>query len=177
VQAALENVAASDQPLHQERLMPRSCIAAVLVFLALLAPTASARVIDGPSEPKAETAEHYLVQSERITDTGGRPHAPLVQSERITDHRGPAPTGSLAGTTDETTAALAQERSYASQGDAVAALVREQESTSGSGNQSTPAPEVDGTPWAIVALGIAGGVLIAGGLTVMTRRTRARVAA
>ena len=66
------------------------------------------------------------------------------------------------------------------------ALVREQESTSGSGNQgpataSSPAPtampDEDDAPWLIVALGIAGAALGAGALTVVARRNRTRVAA
>jgi hypothetical protein len=151
--------------------MPRICIAA-LAILALLAPTASARVEEAPVEAKAKNA--FLVQPERVTDTGGMPK---VMPERITDHRSPAPTSSRAGTTDETTAALNQEQYYASQGKAVASLVREQESTSGSGNQGAPQPDVDGTPWAIMLIGIAGAALLAGGVTLMTRRTRTRFAA
>jgi hypothetical protein len=140
--------------------MTRTFIAAVLAFL-VLAPAANARL---------------LVQPERTTDTGGKP---LVQPERITDHRAEAPTSSLAGTTDETTAALAHEQYYKSQGHAVAALVKEQESTSGAGNQGVPSPDSDDTPWAIIAIGIAGGALVAAGVVVAVRRTRprARVAA
>ena len=137
--------------------MTRTFIAAVLAFL-VLASAANARP---------------LVQSERITDTGGRP---LVQSELITDHRAEAPTSSLAGTTDETTGALAQEQYFKSQGVALAALVKEQESAV---NQSVPNPDSDDTPWAIIGIGIAGGALVAAGVVVAVRRTRprARVAA
>ena len=135
--------------------MTRTFIAAVLAFL-VLAPAANARP---------------LVQPERITDTGGQP---LVQPERITDHRGEAPTSSLAGTTDETTAALAQEQYYKSQGDALATLAKEQESTSGAGNQGVPSPDSDDTPWAIIGIGIAGGALVAAGVVVAVRRTRPR---
>ena len=115
------------------------------------------------------------MQPERITDTGGQP---LVQPERITDHRAEAPTSSLAGTTDETAAALAQEQYYKSQGDALAALGTE-EPPSGAGNQGVPAPDSDDTPWAIIGIGIAGGALVAAGVVVAVRRTRprARVAA
>jgi hypothetical protein len=151
--------------------MPRISIAAALAMLALLAPTASARV---PDEAPVEAKKAFLVQPERVTDTGARP---LVQPERITDLRLSAPTSSLAGTTDETTAALNQEQYYASQGKAVDSLVREQESTSGSGNQGAPQPDVDGTPWAIMLIGIAGAAALAGGVVLMTRRTRTRVAA
>jgi hypothetical protein len=151
--------------------MPRICIAAALAILALLAPTASARV---PDEAPVEAKKALLVQPERVTDTGGKPK---VMPERITDHRSPAQTSSLAGTTDETTAALNQEQYYASQGKAVAALVREQESTSGSGNQGAPQPDVDGTPWAIMLIGISGAAVLAGAVMLMTRRTRSRVAA
>ena len=153
--------------------MPRICIAAALAILALIAPTASARVLEeAPLEAKAKTT--FLVQPERVTDTGARP---LVQSERITDHRADAPTGSLAGTTDKTARALAQEQYYKSQGDALAALVREQESTTRAGNQGAPQADVDGTPWAIMLIGIAGAAVLAGGVMLMTRRTRTRVAA
>ena len=140
--------------------MTRTFIAAVLAFL-VLAPAANARP---------------LVQPERITDTGGQP---LVQPERITDHRAEAPTSSLAGTTDETTGALAQEQYYKSQGVALATLVKEQESASGAGNQGVPSPDSDDTPWAIIGIGIAGGALVAAGVVVAVRRTRprARVAA
>ena len=133
--------------------MTRTFIAAVLAFL-VLAPAANARP---------------LVQPERITDTGGQP---LVQPERITDHRGESPTSSLAGTTDETTAAFAQEQYYKSQGDALATLAKEQESTSGAGNQGVPSPDSDDTPWAIIGIGIAGGALVAAGVVVAVRRTR-----
>ena len=135
--------------------MTRTFIAAVLAFL-VLAPAANARP---------------LVQPERITDTGGQP---LVQPERITDHRGESPTSSLAGTTDETTAAFAQEQYYKSQGDALATLAKEQESTSGAGNQGVPSPDSDDTPWAIIGIGIAGGALVAAGVVVAVRRTRPR---
>ena len=135
--------------------MTRTFIAAVLAFL-VLAPAANARP---------------LVQPERITDTGGQP---LVQPERITDHRGESPTSSLAGTTDETTAAFAQEQYYTSQGEALATLAKEQESTSGAGNQGVPSPDSDDTPWAIIGIGIAGGALVAAGVVVAVRRTRPR---
>ena len=95
--------------------MTRTFIAAVLAFL-VLAPAASARLID---EPPAAGGDKPLVQSERITDTGGKP---LVQSELITDHRAAAPTSSLAGTTEQSAGALAQEAYYKSQGHALAAL-------------------------------------------------------
>ena len=133
--------------------MTRTFIAAVLAFL-VLAPAANARP---------------LVQPERTTDTGGQP---LVQPERITDHRAEAPTSSLAGTTDESAAALAQEQYYKSQGDALATLVTEQESASGAGNQGVPSPDSDDTPWAIIGIGIAGGALVAAGVVVAVRRTR-----
>jgi hypothetical protein len=162
--------------------MPRTCIAAALALLALLAPTASARVIeDGWYHPKAEKPAHYLVQTERITDTGGpapvrqydpktAPHYP-VQSA---DHRATAPTGSLAGTTNATTAAIAQEQSYASQGDAVATLADKQPSTSHAGGSNA---DVDSPPWAVLIAAVMGAALVAGGLTLTTRRTRARAAA
>ena len=162
--------------------MPRTCIAAVLAFLTLLAPTASARVIDdGQSGPTAAKAAHYLVQSERITDTGGPPPTPQYDAETAphypvpsAGHRATAPTGSLAGTTDATTAAIAQERSYASQGDAVAALADKQPSTGGAGSSRA---DVDGPPLAILAIAGMGALLAAGGVTLTTRRTRARAAA
>ena len=132
--------------------MPRSTIAAALALLMLLAPAASARPIDDAAAP--------LVMPERISDTGGEPK---VMPERITDHPGDVQTSSLAGTTDATTAALAQERYYASHG-----------------APEPAAPPADGdTPWATFAVGVIGSGLIAAGLAVMTRRSRmrARVAA
>ena len=65
-----------------------------------------------------------------------------------------------AGTTDETTGALAQEQYYKSQGVALATLVKEQESASGAGNQGVPSPDSDDTPWAIIGIGIAGAALV-----------------
>jgi LPXTG-motif cell wall-anchored protein len=176
--------------------MPRTTIAAVIALLLLLAPTANARPIDQgyPAYPTPEATKKAQVMPERITDTGATaPKAQKVVPERVTDHRVPAPTGSLAGTTDKTAPVDPWERYYASQAEAVrnaaltqeqngashAALVREQESTSGSGNQGLPRTADDDTPWAIVAAGIAGAALLAGGLTLLARRTRtrARVAA
>jgi hypothetical protein len=136
--------------------MTRTFIAAVLAFL-VLAPAANARLIDEP--PVAADDK------------------PLVQPERITDHRADAPTSSLAGTTEKSAAALAQEAYYKSQAAAIAALAKEQESTSGSGNQGVPSPDSDLSPWAIVAIGLGGAALLAGGLTVVARRTRPGVAA
>jgi hypothetical protein len=159
--------------------MPRICIAAALALLALLAPTASARVIDAAPQPKAEQAAHYLVQSERITDTGARLLAPQYDSKTAPHYpvqsadRAAVPTGSLAGTTDETTAAFAQEQAYASQADAVAALADKQPATSTAGGSHA---DVDGPPWAVLAVAVMGAAL-AGGLTLATRRTRARAAA
>ena len=132
--------------------MTRTFIAAVLAFL-VLAPAANARL---------------LVQPERTTDTGGQP---LVQPERITDHRAQAPTSSLAGTTDESAAALAQEQYYKSQGDALATLGTEPQPASSADNQGVPAPDSDDTPWAIIGIGIAG-ALGAAGVVVAVRRTR-----
>jgi hypothetical protein len=136
--------------------MTRTFIAAVLAFL-VLAPAANARLIDEPAPANADT--------------------PLVQSERITDHRADAPTGSPAGTTAAIARALAQERYYKAQSDAMASLVREQESTSRSGNQGAPRPDHDDAPWAFIAMGIAGTAVLAGGVTLMARRTRTGVAA
>jgi hypothetical protein len=66
---------------------------------------------------------------------------PNVAPERITDHRAPEP--------DAIAAALAQEQYYSTKGNpAVADLVREQESTSGSGNQGI-APTNDATTRAL----------------------------
>lgn len=151
--------------------MPRITIAAVLAFLVLLVPTASARLIDATHLPKHEQPTHYLVQSERITDTGGSlPHYPVKSADR----RDTAPTGSLAGTTNATTAPYAQERSYASQGDAVAAVADEQRSTAAAGSSNAG---VDGPPWAVIAIAVMAAALAAGGVALTTRRTRARAAA
>jgi hypothetical protein len=153
--------------------MPRTTIAAVLAMLLCLAPAASARPADVgyPAYPTPEVAAK-----------------PMIQSERITDHP-------LPPTAEEIKQALAQEQSYSTKGNpnvatAVdahhAALVREHESTSGSGNQgharaaspaNVPAPSDDDAPWLIVALGIAGVALGAGALAVVHRnRTRSSVA-
>ena len=141
--------------------MPRITIAAVLAFLVLLAPAANARP---------------LVQPERTTDTGAQT---TVMPERVTDHPLPA--------SSRESGALAQERYYRSYNSVAdrdnSVLVREQESTSGSGNQGVVRPAAgtsdDGTPWALVAAGIAAAALVAAGLTLTARRTRtrARVAA
>ena len=120
--------------------MTRTLITAVLAFL-VLASAANARLpVDQP-----------------------------VQPEQTTDQRSEAPTSSLAGTTDETAAKLAQEAYYETQGDAVAALATEQTSTSG-----VATADSDDTPWAIIGIGIAGGTLVAAGVVVAVRRTRPR---
>ena len=148
--------------------MPRTTIAAVLAMLLFLAPAASARPADVgyPAYPTPEVAAK-----------------PMIQSERITDHP-------LPPTAEEIKQALAQEKAYSHKGNpdvgGVNALVREQESTSGSGNQgppraaspaNVPAPSDDDAPWLIVALGIAGAALGAGALAAVHRnRTRSSVA-
>src|SRR4029453_16565817 len=95
--------------------MPRTTIAAVLAMLLLAAPAASARPADTgyPAYPTPEVTPQ-----------------PKVMPERITDH--PAPkAGDVANS-------RAQEDYYMHRDPAPAALVAEQESTSGSGNQGTP---------------------------------------
>jgi hypothetical protein len=111
------------------------------------------------------------VQSGSLAGTTDTTAAALAQEQYYMSQA-----GDLADTTDATTAALAQEQYYASQAEDLAALVREQESTSGSGNQGVPRPDEDDAPWAIVGIGIGVAALGAGGL-VVARRTRARVAA
>lgn len=148
--------------------MPRICIAAALAFLVLLAPTASARLIDEPAPAKAA---HYLVQSERITD-----HAPTWSGASTIDHTAiaraqeryydPEPT---AGKPGETAIALAQERYYGAPRDVYAMKAREQKAAA---NDVVPRPD-DDSPFAIIALGIAGTAVLAGGVTLIARRTRA----
>jgi hypothetical protein len=147
--------------------MPRTIIAAVLALL-LLAPAANARPLMEPQP----TGDKPLVMPERITDHAGP--KPLVMPERITDHRVDMQTSSLAGTTDERATALAQEAYYKSQGAALAALVKEQESTGGSGNHAVPGPDSDVSPWVVVAICIGGAALLAAAATVIARRTRPR---
>ena len=120
----------------------------------------------------------------------------LAASARAADVGYPAyPSPTVAPTAAELKNALAQEQSYstkgnpnvATTGDADhAALVREQESTSGSGNQGpvnasapapVPAPADQDVPWLVVALGLAGTALGAAALIVVLRRTRPGVAA
>jgi hypothetical protein len=106
--------------------MPRTTIAAVIAMLLVLAPAASARPADPgyPAYPTPEVAAK-----------------PKVMPERMTDH--PAPNA------DAEAAALAQEQYYSTKGNpAVGDLVREQESTSGSGNQAI-APTNDATTRAL----------------------------
>jgi hypothetical protein len=106
--------------------MPRTTIAAVVAMLLVLAPAASARPADPgyPAYPTPEVAAK-----------------PKVMPERISDH--PAPKA------DAEAAALAQEQYYSTKGNpAVGDLVREQESTSGSGNQAI-APPTDATTRAL----------------------------
>ena len=142
--------------------MSRTTIAAVLALLVLLAPAANARP---------------LVQPERMTDTGAETK---VMPERVTDH--PLPAYPSPGREARESGAIAQERYYGSyqpvDDAANSVLVREQESTNGSGNQgvasSTGGTSDDGTPWAIVAAGIAAAALVAAGLTMTARRSRAR---
>jgi hypothetical protein len=85
---------------------------------------------------------------------------PKVMPERITDHPADEPQG-LAAPFDE---------------DSLSVLVREQESTSGSGNQGVAPPRAndDSPPWAVIGLSIAATALLAGGLVLATRRTRTR---
>jgi hypothetical protein len=106
--------------------MPRATIAAVVAMLLVLAPAASARPADlgYPAYPTPEVAAK-----------------PKVMPERTTDH--PAPKF------DAKAAALAQEQYYSTKGNpAVGDLVREQESTSGAGNQGV-APTTDATTRAL----------------------------
>jgi hypothetical protein len=85
---------------------------------------------------------------------------PTVMPERITDHPADEPKR-LSAPFDE---------------GAHSALVREQESVSGSGNQfaGVSRSSDDSTPWALIALSVAATALLAAGLALAARRTRTR---
>jgi hypothetical protein len=155
-----------------------SIAAAALAILLLAAPAASARPADlGYPTPEADKP---MVMPERITDHPAESPGAKRQDFRSADAidsatqaelrargRDGMQTGSLAGTTEETARALAQERTY---------------STYGEPEPIKAAPvavaDDDGTPWGLIAAG-AGGIALLFGAAVMlvVRPRRVRVAA
>ena|SRR5688572_27941288 len=127
-------------------------IAATLAALALAAPAASA-------DPHAIDAHNRAEKSA------------AAQAELNARSRDGVQTGSLAGTTDATARAYEQELAYSTKGNpAVAGLAGEQP-TSSAGTQ-VAASDDDGTPWALIAFGIAAAALVGVGVTVTARRSR-----
>jgi hypothetical protein len=131
--------------------MPRiRILVAALAALALAAPAASA-------DPHAIDA--HVQAQKRNTAT---------QAELKARGRDGVQTGSLAGTTDATTRALAQERTYSTYG--VPPIERE------------PAPATadddDSAPWPLIGAGFLGVALMFGAaVALIARPRRARVAA
>jgi hypothetical protein len=124
-------------------------IIAALAALALAAPVASA-------DPHAiDSHNRALLQQQ------------AAQAELDARGRDGVQTGSLAGTTDETTRALAQERAYSTYGEP-APIERQ------------PAPvttDDDDTPWALIGAGVLGIALVFGAaVALVARPRRARVA-
>ena len=130
--------------------MPRTrIIVAALAALALAAPAASA-------DPHAIDSHNRAVQAQQDTRT-----------ELQARGRDGVQTGSLAGTTDETTRALEQERAYSSYGEP--APIEHA--------PSTPIAADDGTPWVLVVAGFAGVAMLFGlAVLLVARPRRARVA-
>ena len=86
-----------------------------------------------------------------------------MQAELRARGRDGVQTGSLAGTTDATTRALEQERTYSTYGEP-APLER----------APAPAPVTadDGTPWALIGAGFAGVALLFGSAVLLVARPR-----
>lgn len=166
--------------------MPRSytlarTLAAALAIVALAAPAAYARSIQDLRSPDAKDA---AAQSQRVQDLRS-PDAKdaATQSQRVQDLRrlaagGRIHTSSLAGTTGQdrvywsydhpapdpqSAAALAQERYYSS---SVRPAPLPQ--------PARPGDADDGTPWAMIGLGLAGAALAAAGAAGIAGRTRLR---
>jgi hypothetical protein len=146
--------------------MPRTIIAVLAMFL-FLAPAASARPADlgYPAYPTPEVAAKPKVMPERITDhpaPKADERSALVREQESTSGSG----NQAAGTTDETTRALAQERAYSTYG-GVPPLERE----------PAPATADDDTPWPLIGAGFVGIALLFGlAVLLVARPRRARVA-
>ena len=136
--------------------MPRTrIIVAVLAALALAAPAASA---DPHAIDAAATAEKLETQDFRSADAIDS----AVQAELRARGRDGVQTGSLAGTTDATTRALAQERAYSTYGEPAPI-------------KPAPAPATvadDDTPWALIAAGFAGVAMLLGLAVLLVARPR-----
>jgi hypothetical protein len=124
-------------------------IIAALAALALAAPAASA-------DPHAIDAHNRAEQAKQE-----------ARAELQARGRDGVQTGSLAGTTDETTHALEQERAYSTYGEP-APIERQ------------PAPvttDDDDTPWVLIGAGVLGIALVFGAaVALVARPRRARVA-
>jgi hypothetical protein len=135
--------------------MPRTRIlVAALATLALAAPAASA-------EP------HYPGYPHDRPPTAQDDTAPRAEVQAR--GRDGVQTGSLAGTTDETTRALEQERAYSTYGTPAPVTPK-----------PAPAPIAgdDGTPWVLIGAGSAGiALLLATAVLLIARPRRVRVAA
>jgi hypothetical protein len=128
-------------------------IAAALATLALAAPAASA-------DPHATDTHNRAEQAKQD-----------ARAELQARGRDGVQTGSLAGTTEATARAYEQELAYSTKGNpAVAGLAGEQPASSA--GQQVAGPEDDGTPWALIAFGIAAAALVGVGVTVTARRSR-----
>ena len=120
-------------------------IIAALAALALAAPAASA-------DPHAIDSHNRALLEQQA-----------AQAEQNARGRDGVQTGSLAGTTDETTRALAQERAYSTYGEP-APIERQQ-----------PAPvttDDDGTPWVLIGAGVLGIALVFGAAVALVARPR-----
>ena len=131
--------------------MPRTrIIVAALAALALAAPAASA-------DPHAIDSHNRALQAQQD-----------ARAELNARGRDGVQTGSLAGTTDETTRSLAQERAYSTYGEP-APLEH--------APPAAPTAADDGTPWVLVVAGFAAVALLFGvAVLLVARPRRARVA-
>jgi hypothetical protein len=141
--------------------MPRTIIAVLAMFL-FLAPAASARPADlgYPAYPTPEVAAKPKVMPERITDhpaPKADERSALVREQESTSGSG----NQAAGTTDETTRALAQERAYSTYGE-VPPIER----------APAPAAADDDTPWPLVGAGFAGVAVLLGVAALVIARLR-----
>jgi hypothetical protein len=120
-------------------------IIAALAALALVAPAASA-------DPHWNDANMQAQQRDSIDSPAGELRA---------RGRDGVQTGSLAGTTDATTRALAQERAYSSYGEPAPI-------------QPAPSPATsdDGEPWPLIGAGVLGVALLFGGAVALVARPR-----
>jgi hypothetical protein len=132
-------------------------IVAALAALALAAPAASA-------DPHATDAHN---RAQEVAKQDLRAARPFDTNELQARGRDGVQTGSLAGTTDETTRAFEQERAYSTYG-TPAPLEP---------SPSTPIVADDGTPWLLIGAGFAGVALLFGlAVLLVARPRRPRVA-